>query len=691
MMHSNGGGPFRRRPKRNTGAPAPSEEASTSGISGPAVVEEPPDPDKPKNLRERWILIRDSVRGTFLALPRVGRLVWDASPRATVALALVTVVAGIIPAITAYIGKLLINAVLQAIGIRSRGLPDSTRLIVPIPFGKLQSPLMTSVGVVVLLAVISLLIAAISSLMQTIRNISQQLLQERVQIRIQLMVMDHAAALDLPFFEDPASYDLLRRAQEDSRNRPVQMISGTFGLVQTGITFLSMIALLLGVSPLLAAIALVSPIPAFISDTRYSWWGYRIARWNSRLLRRMNYLVQLVTTDTYAKEVKLFGLGPHFIRRYRLLSQTYYDRQRRQITRRYIAGYAWGILTTLAGSVTYLYVALQAVAGRLTLGDLSLYTSAASAVQNSISNLLSGFSSMYEHNLYLQNLFTLLETPTMVERQEHPRPMPNALRGEIEFQGVSFGYPGQEGQAIKDLSFVIKPGETVAIVGRNGAGKTTLIKLLCRLYDPTAGRILLDGINIKEFDPDELRAQVGAMFQDYVTYQATAKENIGLGSLPELEDEHAVAVAAQRGGAEELVKGLPHEWETMLGKWFDEGVNLSGGEWQKVALSRAFMRDVRILVLDEPTSALDAQAEFELFERLQSLTQGRTAVYISHRFSTVRRADRILFLEHGELVEAGTHEELIELDGRYARLFRMQASAYIGEPAADLVAPSRGA
>jgi ATP-binding cassette subfamily B protein len=675
-MHSNGGGPFRRRPKRNTGAPVPSEEASTSGISGPAVVEEVPDPDKPKNLRERWILIRDSIRGTFLALPRVGRLVWDASPRATVALAIVTVVAGIIPAITAYIGKLLINAVVQAIVIRSRGLPDSTRLTVPIPFGKLQSPLMTSVGVVVLLAVISLLIAAISSLMQTIRNISQQLLQERVQIRIQLMVMDHAAALDLPFFEDPASYDLLRRAQEDSRNRPVQMISGTFGLVQTAITFLSMIALLLGVSPLLAAIALVSPIPAFISDTRYSWWGYRIARWNSRLLRRMNYLVQLVTTDTYAKEVKLFGLGPHFIKRYRLLSQTYYDRQRGQIIRRYIAGYAWGVLTTLAGSVTYLYVALLAVAGRLTLGDLSLYTSAASAVQTSISNLLSGFSSMYEHNLYLQNLFTLLETPTMVERHEHPRPLPSPLRGEIEFQNVSFGYPGQEGQAIKDLSFVIEPGETVAIVGRNGAGKTTLIKLLCRLYDPTAGRILLDGNDIREFDPDELRAQVGAMFQDYVTYQATAKENIGLGSLPELEDDHAVAVAAERGGAEELVKGLPHEWETMLGKWFDEGVNLSGGEWQKVALSRAFMRDVRILVLDEPTSALDAQAEFELFERLQSLTQGRTAVYISHRFSTVRRADRILFLEHGELVEAGTHEELIKLDGRYAKLFRMQASAY---------------
>ncbi|MDQ6748219.1 MAG: ABC transporter transmembrane domain-containing protein, partial [Candidatus Dormibacteraeota bacterium] len=326
-------------------------DTSKSGLSGSPNVEEGPQKETPKNLRERWKVIRDSVRGTFLAMPRVFRLVWDASPRATVTLAVVTVVTGIIPAITAYIGKLLINAVVEAIVIRSEGQPDHTRLNLPLG---LHSPFMTSIGVVVTLAVVSLLIAAISSLMGTLRNISQQLLQERVQIRIQLMVMDHAAALDLPFFEDPASYDLLRRAQEDSRNRPVQMISSTFGLLQTAITFVSMIALLLGVSPLLALIALISPIPAFVADTRYSWWGYRIARWNSRLLRRMNYLVQLVTTDTFAKEVKLFGLGGYFIQRYRLLSDTYYERQRGQILRRYIAGYLWGILTTIAGSITYL-------------------------------------------------------------------------------------------------------------------------------------------------------------------------------------------------------------------------------------------------------------------------------------------------------------------------------------------------
>jgi ATP-binding cassette subfamily B protein len=650
-----------------------------SGISGPPVVEEVPDKDKPTNLGERWKLVKESVLGTAAALPRVMRLVWDASPRLTASLAFVTIIAGIIPAITAFTGKLLVNAVVNAIDIHRHHLRDVANLAIPLPGLTLHTPEMSTIGVIVLLAVISLSIAAVSSLMATGRNISQQLLQERVQIKIQMMVMVRAAALDLPFYEDPASYDLLRRAQEDSRNRPVQMISGTFGLLQTSVTFLSMIALLVGVSPLLALLALVSPIPAFISDTRYSWWGYRVARWNSRLLRRMNYLVQLVTIDTFAKEVKLFGLGGYFIERYGLLSKTYYERQRGQVVRRYIAGYAWGVLTTIAGSITYLYVALQAVAGRLTLGDLTLYTSAASAVQNSISSLLGGFSNMYEHNLYLSNLFTLLETESAVSRPANPVPLPRPLRGEVVFENVTFAYPGAEKPALKNLSFTIAPGETLAVVGRNGAGKTTLIKLLCRLYDPTLGRILVDGNDIREYDPDDLRAHIGAMFQDYVTYQATAKENIGLGSLQHLEDQPAIATAAERGGAGELVDKLPSAYETMLGKWFDEGVNLSGGEWQKVALSRAFMRDAKILVLDEPTSALDAQAEYELFERLKRLTTGRTAVYISHRFSTVRRADRILFIEGGELVEQGTHSELMRLQGRYARLFQMQASAYTGE------------
>jgi ATP-binding cassette subfamily B protein len=301
-------------------------------------------------------------------------------------------------------------------------------------------------------------------------------------------------------------------------------------------------------------------------------------------------------------------------------------------------------------------------------------------VQNSIQSVLGGFSGMYEHNLYLNNLVELMAKEPAMPVAANPVPVPEPLRGEITFEHVSFAYPGAEKNALTDLSFTIKPGETLAVVGRNGAGKTTLFKLICRLYDPTEGRILIDGIDLRDFEPNQLRRQIGAMFQDYVDYQATAAENIGLGSLPQLADRDAVVSASKQAGSDELISNLPAGYDTALGKWFDAGVNLSGGEWQKVALARAFMReDARILLLDEPTSALDAQAEYDLFERLRSLTLGRTAVYISHRFSTVRRADRIVFLEHGRLVEEGTHEELMRLNGRYARLFRMQAAAYTGE------------
>ena len=292
---------------------------------------------------------------------------------------------------------------------------------------------------------------------------------------------------------------------------------------------------------------------------------------------------------------------------------------------------------------------------------------------------------MYEHNLYLSNLYDLLATPIEMQRPENPRPMPRPLRGEVRFENVSFAYSGSGAQALENVSFRIAPGETLAVVGRNGAGKSTLIKLLCRLYDPSAGRILLDGVDIREFDPEELRENIAAMFQDYVTYQATASENIGLGDLPQLEDRPAIEGAAVGGGAADMVAELPAGYDTPLGKWFDRGANLSGGEWQKIALSRAFMRRASILILDEPTSALDAQAEYELFARLRDLSRDRTAVYISHRFSTVRQADRILFLEHGRLVEEGTHEELMKLGGRYATLFNLQASAYLGEEA--LTAP----
>ena len=653
-------------------------EGRESGLTGNPDIPDPPN-DGPTDLRGRLAHGRQAVVALIATLPRVVGLVWAASRVLTIGLAIATIFSGIVPAATAYIAKLLIDAVVRAIAVNADpSLPKT------IAVGHLT---VDPVGTVVLLAVAQFAVYAASSFLSTLRNVCQQLLQERVTNTIQLQIMDHAAKLDLAFFEDSTSYDLLRRAQQGAASRPLFMVSGVFGLIQTMIAFVTMIALLIGLSPVLALVALVAPIPAFIADTRYGWRGYSFARWASPLRRRMDYLTTLVTTDTYAKEVKLFDLGPYFIDRFRKLSKVYQDRQRGLVVARYFVGFAWSAITTLAGSLTYLYVALQAIAGRLTLGDLTLFTAAASSVQSSVQGLLSGFGSMYENNLYLNDLFELLAAPVGIEHQAAVDGTRSGIRvpdlagtrGEIVFDHVTFRYPGRDEDAIADVSFTIRSGETVAVVGRNGAGKSTLIKLVTRLYDPTAGRILLDGVDLRELEPSALRGLIGGMFQDYVTYQATAAENIGLGEIGLLEDRAAIEDAATKAGADSLLDRLPDGWDTPLGKWFDGGVELSGGEWQKIALGRAFMRDARILLLDEPTSALDAQAEFELFARLRSLAHGRTAIYISHRFSTVRQADRILFLEHGHLVEQGTHAELMALRGRYAELFTLQAAAYTGD------------
>src|ERR1700682_6417443 len=528
MMPPDHGGPsmfwmWGRRRRGN-----PESGPANSGLSGDPVIEEPQEPQGPKDLRSRWRNLKQAVRGTAAALPRVIGLVWDASP----------VVPAVSPAIPAYPSRLLVRAVV--LGIEVHNHPTTVADAIRFDFGPWKTPVFTTVNGIIFLAILQLLIFALIAFLSTARNITQQLLQNAVSMRIQLMVMEKAASLDLAFYEDPASYDLLRRAQTDSINRPVLMISTAFGLVQTALTFATMIALLVLVSPLLALLALLSPVPAFIADTRYGWRGYNIARWGSRLLRRMNYLVTLLTTDSYAKEVKLFGLGRYFIDRYRLIGETYYGSQRRQVVRRYLTGFLWGNLSTIATSVTYLYVALQAIVGKLSLGDLTLYTTAAQSVQNSIQGILGGFSGMYENNLYLSNLFELMETTSKLPAPANPVALPDPVRGQIEFEHVSFAYPGAAENALTDLSFTVSAGETIAIVGRNGAGKTTLFKLICRLYDPTAGRILVDDIDIRDLDPAQLRAQIGGMFQDYVTYQATAAENIGLGNLPDIADREAI-------------------------------------------------------------------------------------------------------------------------------------------------------
>nr|MDQ2831893.1 ABC transporter ATP-binding protein/permease [Chloroflexota bacterium] len=620
----------------------------------------------------------NAVRGTLVGLPRVLGLVWGASRALTIILALATVLAGIVPIAQAFTTQLLVNAVVHGYLLHSTGRADNAQLVAPLPWGPLHTPITGTLGVVVALAALQLLISAFSALLQTFSNISQQLLQERVGQSVQLLIMERASKLDLAFFEDASSYDVLQQAQREATSRPVVMVSSTFGLVRTLITFLGFVFALLKVSPWLAVIALLAPIPSFISDSRYGWWGYAIARRNSPIRRRMAYLLTLLTTDTYAKEVKMFTVSRYFIDQFRRLGQGYYDEQRGLITRRYLAGYAWGVLTTLASSGAYLFVAIQTVAGVFNLGQLTFFTQASSSVQNSFQSILSGLSSLYENNAYLGSLYELLDVKPRVVAPAHPIPVPQPVHGDIAFEGVTFGYEGSDRTVLKDVSFTIKPGETVAIVGRNGAGKTTLFKLLCRLYDPTAGRVLIDGHDIRDYDPDEIRKTIGVMLQDYVTYQSTARENIGVARVDLMDDQAAVATAAERSGVAPVIERLPKGYDTQLGKWFDEGVNLSGGEWQKVAMARAFMRDAPILILDEPTAALDAQAEFELFQRLRALARGHTTVFISHRFSTVRLADRIIMLENGELIEQGTHDELMALDGRYAHLFTLQAASYLG-------------
>jgi len=647
MWHGPGGGRGRR---------LGSAAAARVGLTDTANGTSTPTPELPPNAPGfTFGALWANAGTTWHGFRRVLALVWEANPGLTLALAVLNLAQGGLPAARVWVSKLLVDAVVAAVttGSGTAALPQ-----------------------VAFLVALQFAIGATGNILGTIGNISQQLLQEQVANRIQLLVMRQANALDLVFFERPQFYDLLQQVQREATFRPVQMVQTAFGLIRQVLTFASLLALLVNLEWFIAAGALLAPIPAFISSARYGWQGYQMMRWQSPLRRMMSYLTSLMTSDTYNKEVKLFTVGNFFIERFSNLFQRYYAENRSLVIRRYLAGAVWSMLTVLVSGLTFLYVAFRTLGGTISVGGLTLYVQAADGVSQAFSALLSGLQSMYEHQLYLKTLFELLDFQPQVRAPESPVPMRHPMAEGIEFRNVTYSYEGKDEPALKDVSFKIARGETVAIVGHNGAGKTTLVKLVARLYDPQEGQVLIDGRDVREYDPDELRGEFGVLFQDYVSYQFSARENIGIGRVERLDDTSAIAAAANKSGASTVIERLPQGYDTVLGKWFDGGVNLSGGEWQKVALGRAFMREAQILILDEPSAALDAKAEYELFSRLRELAHGRTAIFISHRFSTVRQADRILVFEEGRLIESGTHAELLELGGRYAELFNLQAASY---------------
>ena len=596
------------------------------------------------------------VFAAFASLPRVLGLVWATDKRLTFGMALISILRGFTPAVSVFITKQLIDSVVTAIVTPKH---DTTLVWV--------------------FAAIQLAVNLLNSLMTTLSNIVQQLLQEKVSNRVQLLILEKANTLDLAFFEDAEFYDKLRRASDEANYKPVQMISQTFDLVRSLITLFSMILLLIQFAWWLAIVVLVLPVPSFIANSRYGWIGYYRMRRESPERRRSLYYIHIMTHDHFNKEIKLFNLGRYFIERFSRLVEKFYEESRDILVRRYLTSFVWASLSLVANAGIYIYVALQTVARHISLGGLTLYTQTALQVGNSFQSVLDGISNTYENNLFVNTLFEFLEYEPVILSPSEPRSFAEQEAGqglEIEFRDVSFTYPGKDAATLKHVSFTINAGEAIALVGRNGAGKTTLVKLLTRLYDPDEGEILVGGRNIKEYDLTTLRREIGVIFQDYVSYYLTARENVGIGSIEDVENLTLIESAATKSGARQVIEELADGYETRLGRWWDDGTQLSGGQWQKLALARAFMRKARILILDEPTSSLDARAEYEVFARFRELTAGKTAIFISHRFSTVRLADRIFVFENGTVTESGSHTELMIRDGIYAELFNLQAEAY---------------
>ena len=582
---------------------------------------------------------------------RAIELVWSTNRGLTIALAFLTVIAGVLPASVAYVGSLIVDAVVAAIADR-RAMSRVVELVM------LEGALIATIA------------AAQRGL-----SLCQSLLRAQLGQRVNVMILEKALTLDLQHFEDSEFYDKLTRARREASTRPLSLVTRTFGLVQNGISLSSYGVLLSHFSPWAVLVLVLAGLPAFIAETKFSGDAFRLFRWRSPETRMQIYLETVLAREDHAKEVKLYGLGPRFLERYRDIFRRLYREDRALTIRRDLWGFGLGLIATASLYAAYAWIAVSTARRGITLGQMTMYVSLFRQGQAAVSAILSAVGGMYEDNLYLSTLYEYLETQV-------PEPSGTAVQGlrpedGIRFENVSFTYPGAEQAALEHVTLHLAPGSSLALVGENGSGKTTLIKLLTRLYHPSAGRILLDGLDLAEWDEAALRERIGVIFQDFTRYQMLVGENVGAGDERHFEDESRWREAAEKGMASEFIDTLPRRYQTQLGKWFQDGRELSGGQWQKIALARAFMRTrADILVLDEPTAAMDAQAEADIFEHFRQLAKDRVTILISHRFSTVRMADQIAVLDKGRIVESGSHEALMQLNGRYAHLFTLQARGY---------------
>jgi len=585
-----------------------------------------------------------------LRVDRAMRLVWQASPGWTLANLVLQVIQGILPLAALYLMKLIVDAVTYSLNA-----PDKAQAFKQI----------------VLLILIAGGVALLNALCQLMANLINEAMSLTVTDHVFDILHAKSVEVDLEYYENPQYFDTLHRAQQEGPYRPTSIVNNLVRLVQNSVTLFAMTGLLLSLHWGVALILFAAVVPGVLVRIKYANRMYQWHQARTQTERQALYINWILTGDIHAKEIRLFGLGSLLIERFSKLQAKLRHEKLAIGKKRSMADFLAQAGAASAVFASFAFIAYRTVNGTISLGDMVMYFQAFQRGLSSMRDLLGGMASLYEDNLFLANLFEFLTLKPRVTEPADPRPVPSPLQQGIALEHVSFRYPGSTRKALEDISLVIAPGEIVALVGRNGCGKTTLAKLLCRLHDPMSGSITLDGIDLKQFATAGLRREISVLFQDFVRYHTSVRENIWFGNIdlpPALEN---IAAAGRQAGIDELVSGLPHGYDTILGKWFEAGEELSSGEWQKIALARSFFRKSQIILLDEPASSLDPRAEYEIFEKFKELVQDKTAVFISHRLSTVKMADRIFVMDKGKIVESGTYGELMQKKGSFAHLFNM--------------------